>query len=65
MKTNPLIVEKIKKKYKEMLKDKISEDFFDKEYFGELKIFINKEPLYPLMFLEIESDKIYLGSEKF
>lgn len=63
MKANPILIEKINEKYEEMLKNKIYEDFFDKEYFGELKIFINNEPQFTLFFVKIESNMVYLGSE--
>ena len=51
------------KKYEEMVKSGKTEDFFDPEHFGELKIFINTIPKTVLFPLKIDPDNtVYLGS---
>lgn len=56
------INKKIKEKYEEMKKSGKTEDFLDKEHFGELKLFIKTEPKEVLFFLELDPDTVYLGS---
>jgi hypothetical protein len=56
------INKKIEEKYEEMKKSGKTEDFLDKDHFGELKLFIQTKPKEVLFFLELDSNTVYLGS---
>ncbi len=60
---NPKFVEMVLERYTEMTSNNIFEDYLDKEKLGGLKIFINHKPKYCFLTFEIDSDKVYLGSE--
>lgn len=53
--------ELFKKKYQEMKKQEIDEDFLD-EALGKIKIFINKKPEKILFNFITEADEIYIGT---
>ena len=54
----------IKKKCQEMKSGNISEDYLDKKILGKIKVFINKKPKFSLFSIEVETDQVYLGTEK-
>ena len=60
---SPIIVEMVSERYAEMKCNNKVEDYLEKEKLGELKIFINQKPKYCLFSFEIDSDKVYVGSE--
>jgi hypothetical protein len=51
----------IEDKYLEMKRQGISEDYLDKEAFGEIKLFINQEPTDILLSLQIEEGILFVG----
>lgn len=57
----------IEKRFKELKEQGKTEDVFNKEAFGDLKIFINKEPKFPIVthpFVDgTTAVTIYIGSE--
>ena len=52
----------IEEKYQKMKLAGLTEDFFNKEKFGELKVFINNKPKFSLISERIGADQVYLGS---
>lgn len=51
-------------KYQEMKLIGITEDFLNKEAFGDLKIFINKKPGMVLFSFQIDDlEKLYIGAD--
>jgi len=53
----------IEEKYKEMNERGIDEDFLDPA-FGQLKIFINHKPEVAMFSVQLEVDRVYIGSEE-
>ncbi|HNX54548.1 MAG TPA: hypothetical protein PKO30_03100 [Prolixibacteraceae bacterium] len=53
--------ELIEGKYLEMKQRGVSEDYLDKEAFGQLKLFINEEPECYLLSIKIEEDILFVG----
>ena len=53
----------IEKRYIEMKKGDISEDFLNKPTLGGIKIFINNQPKHFFLVKEIGADLVYVGSE--
>jgi hypothetical protein len=58
-----VINEKIISKYQQMKAAGLDADYLDLSCFGRLQIFINKKPAVVLFQLEIEGDRVYVGSD--
>ena len=55
--------ELFEKRYREMTASGLTEDFLDKNAFGELKMFINAEPKKVMFLMKIGPDDIYIGTD--
>ena len=64
---NPKIKEMVENRYYEMKSKNLTELFFDKPIFGNIRMFINKKPTYSLASFEIEDGSqkvsVFLGSD--
>ena len=58
----------VKEKYEEMKESNVTEDFLNKEFFGDMKLFINPEKKIEFSLVKVtmspSKDVVYVGSDE-